>query len=332
MNCPNCGNAVLQGAAFCGNCGATLNTASQNPPAPVQNSVPASNGGTLTQIAASPAPQNPVPQQVSNKSYLTTFLLAAFLGGLGVDRYYLGEIGTGLLKMITLGGFGIWSLYDVITTLAGSRKDKEGRELKDQKKYQKICLIIFIVMLIGFFITGFYSGLSDENKKKSQTSSSSQSTETTAPDTASSSKPANSTTSTGVPIGKLVVVKDQEGHPFEVTLIKYVETAKGADQYISPDSGKRFTAVQLKLTNKSAQISHEVPENNTFLMDSGNQSYPADYNKVADCQAFAIGLSLNPQESAIGCVVFQVPKDAVIKTVKFVPSSGYSDSSAAWAL
>lgn len=36
------------------------------------------------------------------------------LGVVGGDRFYKGEIGLGVLKMITLGGFGIWYLIDAI--------------------------------------------------------------------------------------------------------------------------------------------------------------------------------------------------------------------------
>ena len=39
---------------------------------------------------------------------------------------YLGSIGTGILKLITGGGFGIWWLIDFIMAVAGKRKDKEG--------------------------------------------------------------------------------------------------------------------------------------------------------------------------------------------------------------
>jgi hypothetical protein len=69
-------------------------------------------------------------ENISPKSRLALTLLAWILGGLGVDRFYLGKIGTGILRLITGGGFGIWWLIDFVMAVAGARQDKEGRPIK----------------------------------------------------------------------------------------------------------------------------------------------------------------------------------------------------------
>ena len=66
----------------------------------------------------------------SEKNFLTLVLLSVFVGGLGIDRFYLGKIGTGILKLLTLGGFGIWYLIDLIIIATGQMRDKEGNLVK----------------------------------------------------------------------------------------------------------------------------------------------------------------------------------------------------------
>ena len=67
----------------------------------------------------------------SEKNWLTTLLLCIFLGGIGVHRFYAGKIGTGILMIVTCGGCGIWTLYDLIMILMGNFTDKDGNAIKN---------------------------------------------------------------------------------------------------------------------------------------------------------------------------------------------------------
>ena len=82
---------------------------------------------------ALPAPGAPVPSVrmvpagVSPKSRTVASVLGFFFGGLGIDRFYLGNIGLGVAKLLvgwlTLG---IWPLIDWIIILVGSAHDGDG--------------------------------------------------------------------------------------------------------------------------------------------------------------------------------------------------------------
>ncbi len=62
----------------------------------------------------------------SNKNRLVALLLCIFLGVLGIHRFYVGKIGTGILFLLTGGLFGIGILVDLIMIAVGTFKDKSG--------------------------------------------------------------------------------------------------------------------------------------------------------------------------------------------------------------
>lgn len=65
----------------------------------------------------------------SDKSRTVAIILAALLGVFGVHRFYVGKVGTGLLMLVTMGGLGIWYLYDIIIIAGGSFRDADGRRV-----------------------------------------------------------------------------------------------------------------------------------------------------------------------------------------------------------
>lgn len=68
-----------------------------------------------------------VPGLFSDKEWLTMVLIAWFGGGLGIDKFYKGETGLGIAKLLTCGGCGIWQLYDAIMILLRKQHDVDGR-------------------------------------------------------------------------------------------------------------------------------------------------------------------------------------------------------------
>ncbi|MCK8610625.1 TM2 domain-containing protein [Agromyces sp. C10] len=90
----------------------------------------------------------------SSRSFIATWLFAWLLGVLGVDRFYLGKVGTGILKLLTIGGFGIWWLIDLILTLANAQRDADGRRVVGTRQEQAIGWIVTAVgVLLGWVLS-----------------------------------------------------------------------------------------------------------------------------------------------------------------------------------
>ena len=77
------------------------------------------------------ADQTPNPAQPEQKDFMVALLLSIFVGTLGVDRFYLGYIGLGILKLVTAGGCGVWWIIDLILIATKNLKDANGLPLKE---------------------------------------------------------------------------------------------------------------------------------------------------------------------------------------------------------
>ena len=66
---------------------------------------------------------------VSDKRGLPAWVWCFLFGLIGIHRFYVGKIGTGILQILTLGGLGIWVLIDLIMIIVGAFTDKQGNKL-----------------------------------------------------------------------------------------------------------------------------------------------------------------------------------------------------------
>lgn len=92
-----------------------------------------------------------IPRQ---RHFLILFFFSFMWGVFGVDRFYMGFIGTGILKLITFGGLGFWALTDMIVIMTGTFRDKEGRLTLQADEYKKFAgrTIVWFSIILGLVI------------------------------------------------------------------------------------------------------------------------------------------------------------------------------------
>lgn len=75
----------------------------------------------------------------SSKDKGVLVLLATYFGIFGIDRFYRGQIGLGVAKLLTLGGLTIWALIDYIIYMVGDLPvDFEGKPIADRKTLEAL--------------------------------------------------------------------------------------------------------------------------------------------------------------------------------------------------
>lgn len=175
ISCPNCAQHIACDESYygvqinCPTCGALIQMpagdthahgASAGPP-PSSAAAPSGLRITRTEPPPSTGPSapgrpgpGPIPQRMRKpsrtrgKSWLTTFLLAWFLGGLGVDRFYTGRIGLGIGKLLTNGLCGLWSLVDILLLLFKRYRDADGNYLQPVKRSHYIIALSVVAATI----------------------------------------------------------------------------------------------------------------------------------------------------------------------------------------
>lgn len=116
---------------------------SSSGPAPGQSPNPYDSTAVLPEIT-----------RTSPNSFIATWLLSMLLGMFGVDRFYLGKIGTAVIKLVTLGGLGIWALIDLIITLTGNATDSQKLRVRGAGREPLVAWIVTGVLFAFSIISG----------------------------------------------------------------------------------------------------------------------------------------------------------------------------------
>ncbi|MFD0279733.1 DUF4352 domain-containing protein [Kitasatospora sp. NPDC127111] len=134
-------------------------------------------------------------------------------------------------------------------------------------------------------------------------------------------------------VGDTIALKGNDpADTADVTLVKVVDNAEGADEFTHPADGKRFVAVQFRIKASGKKAYGDVPANGAKVLDAQGQAFGTT---VADTKAgpsFQVPANIAPGESALGFVTFEVPKDAKLDKAQFGLDSGFAPQTGQWKI
>lgn len=115
-----------------------------------------------------------------------------------------------------------------------------------------------------------------------------------------------------------------------VTLTKIVDPAQGADQYTTPDPGKRFVGAVFKLTGVTGSFSDDA-NSDASLQGSNGQTYSPDFSNIAGYTNFNSGqFNISAGDTSIGAVTFQVPTGVKVTKIEWSATGGFGGNPAEW--
>jgi hypothetical protein len=132
------------------------------------------------------------------------------------------------------------------------------------------------------------------------------------------------------PVGSPITLAGMStGEQMSVIVTGIYPDAQAIDQYNAAPINQRLYAVVFRFENIGTTSYSDYPGNEAVLIDSKGHSYQAGYDQVMECQQFDT-INVPVGGSTVGCLVYEVPDNAKITTVRLVLDSGYGPQIGKW--
>ena len=128
-------------------------------------------------------------------------------------------------------------------------------------------------------------------------------------------------------VGSQFDLGDGSGDTYRVTLVKVIDPARGADQFSSPDGGKRFVGLVFRIKAVTGSPQNEDANNDAVLVGGNGQNYSADFDGITGYTNFDSGtIHVAQGDTVTGSVTFQVPEGVTVSKVQWSALSGFGST------
>jgi len=199
-----------------------------------------------------------------------------------------------------------------------------------KSRRNKVAVLVAMVIVLG-------TTACSASSRKASTPTSTTPASTTTPSTLPSSTPTLAVTPTTIAppgrVGSAVFLPGvNDSPPAQVTLVKVVDPATGADQFAAPVGSSRLVGVRLRIVFGGNGPVALDPAGDTLLQDSQGNVYQPIAANIMNCPAFTIGPMVGRGQPTVGCLTFDVDASAKLRKVLFTPNGQFGSVSAEWTL
>ncbi|MEE1802264.1 DUF4352 domain-containing protein [Streptomyces sp. NPDC101062] len=132
-------------------------------------------------------------------------------------------------------------------------------------------------------------------------------------------------------IGDTITLKGfEDGEQLDVTVKKWVDPAKGGDEFFAPEDGNRWVGAQFELVNTGTKVYSDSPSNGAQVADTEGQRFGTTFADITAGPSMTSDAKVPPGEKALGWIVFEVPKGSKVATIQFAMNSGMADQTGQW--
>ncbi|MFI9329700.1 DUF4352 domain-containing protein [Kitasatospora sp. NPDC052868] len=134
-------------------------------------------------------------------------------------------------------------------------------------------------------------------------------------------------------VGDTIALKGMDkGLTADITTVKVVDPAESANEYLKPEAGKRYVAVQFQIKATGTQAYSEMPWSSAKVVDTQGQSYGPSLADTKAGPTFQTPTNIAAGETGKGFVTFEIPTDAKLDKVQFALDNGFSNQVGQWKI